>query len=104
MITIFLGWVLASVGMLGMSEEELATQPLDSWRARIKAAIRYLGRLTLRSETNLIKAGYVVFHSEKVGQGSKILCSLCHWKKPPFDLGTGQTHIVAPSIAALACL
>lgn len=47
-ITIFLGWVLASVGMWGISDEELATQPLDSWRARIKAAIRYLGRLTLR--------------------------------------------------------
>ena len=55
-ITIFLGWVLASVGMLGISDEELASQPLDSWRARIKAAIRYLGRLTLRSETNLKQA------------------------------------------------
>ena len=52
MVTIFLGWVLASVGMWGMSEEELAAQPLESWRARIKAAIRYLGRLTLRLETS----------------------------------------------------
>ena len=48
MISIFLGWVLATVGMWGMSDEELAAQPLDAWRARIKAWIRYLGRLTLR--------------------------------------------------------
>ena len=48
--TYLLCWALSSIGLWGLSDEELNAQPLDLWRARLKAAVRVLGRLTLRSE------------------------------------------------------
>ena len=58
--TLLLGWALSSIGLWGLSDEELNSQPLDSWRARLKAAVRVLGRLTLRSEIIFSASFFVV--------------------------------------------
>ena len=60
-LTVLVGWAVASVGLWGLSDEELAAQPLDPWRRQLKAALRVLGRLTLRSDIiSSAKFGIVV--------------------------------------------
>ena len=47
-IPVILMWVVASVALWGITDEELNALPLRSWRSQLKEVMRKLGRLALR--------------------------------------------------------
>lgn len=64
-ITVLLSWAVSSIALLGITDEELTSQPLNSWRATIKEVARAFGRISLR---------FCGFH-EVVVKGKRVTCA-----------------------------
>ena len=47
-ITVLLSWAVSSLALCGITDDELTTRPLTSWRATIKEVARAFGRISLR--------------------------------------------------------
>ena len=46
--TVFLAWVVSSISLFGLSEDEILNQPLTGWRKTNKKVASFLGRLCFR--------------------------------------------------------
>ena len=63
-ITVLLSWAVSSIALRGITDEELTSCPLNSWRATIKEVARAFGRISLR---------FCGFHRVSV-KGRRVTC------------------------------
>ncbi|XP_074034901.1 lysophosphatidylcholine acyltransferase isoform X1 [Leptinotarsa decemlineata] len=46
---VMVGWIFASIGLLGLTEQELREKPLDGWRKKMKHLVCFFGKSSFRA-------------------------------------------------------